>query len=435
MIPKTEPEIGKNDMIGVIVHAFVKMTWDPAALPMETMEKEPSPSLPSWISLFVKFLKLGATAYGGPAIAGQMKKTFIKEYRWISEEDFNRGLALCQLIPGATWVQMAAYVGYRLRGIHGAAAGAAAFVIPSFLFVLALSIPYFRWGDLWFIQALFRGLGAIVVAIVLDAFLQFGKPHLKNWKMVLIILLSFFGFYLRLNILLVFMVSAFAAFLIKPEIRKSPLAGIGGNHSSPGGMRKDALFLVGLAAALGILYALCFFAHPTLFYLSLALSKIGVLSFGGGMTSISLIQYEVVDRFDWFTTKELLDGIAMGQVTPGPIMITAAFLGYKLSGFWGAFAATLAIFSPAFFILSLTVPYYDRLRGFSTIRMAEQGVLASFVGMIGIVLLNFGRTAIVDPPSVLLAAGAFISLLKKIDLAFILIPGAILSILIFGFFL
>ncbi len=402
---------------------------------METMKKDSSSSLPSWISLFFKFLKLGATAYGGPAIAGQMKRTFIQEYGWISEEDFNRGLALCQLIPGATWVQMAAYVGYRLRGIFGAAIGAVAFVIPSFLFVLGLSIPYFYWGDLWFIQALFRGLGAIVVAIVFDAFLQFGKPHLKNWKMVLIILLSFLGFYLRLNILLVFMFSALAAFLIKPGTKKSPPAGIGGNPPSLTGKKKDPLFLIGLATAIVLLYVLCFFTDPVLFHFSLVLSKLGVLSFGGGMTSISLIQFEVVDRYDWFTTKELMDGIAMGQVTPGPIMITAAFLGYKLSGFWGALVATVAIFSPAFFILSLMVPYYDRLRGFSTIRLAEQGVLASFVGMIGIVLLNFARTAIVDLPSVFFALAAFIALFKKIDLAFILIPGAILSIFVFGFFL
>jgi chromate transporter len=135
------------------------------------------------------------------------------------------------------------------------------------------------------------------------------------------------------------------------------------------------------------------------------------------------------------STKEFLDGIAMGQVTPGPIMITATFLGYKLSGFLGAAMATLAIFSPAFFIVTLLIPHYDRLKGLKTVRIMEQGILAAFVGMLGLVLSNFGRTTFVDFPSVAFAATAFIALLKKVDLPYILLTGAALSILVFGLIL
>jgi chromate transporter len=167
----------------------------------------------------------------------------------------------------------------------------------------------------------------------------------------------------------------------------------------------------------------------------MTLSKVGALAFGGGFTIIPLIQYEVVDKFHWVSTKEFLDGIAMGQVTPGPIMITATFLGYKLSGFWGAAMATIAIFSPAFFIVTLLIPHYDRLKGIKSVRIMEQGILASFVGMLGLVLYNFGRVTFVDIPSVIFAASAFIALLKKIEVSYILLAGAILSILFFGFLL
>jgi chromate transporter len=150
---------------------------------------------------------------------------------------------------------------------------------------------------------------------------------------------------------------------------------------------------------------------------------------------IPLIQYEVVDRFQWLNTKEFLDGIALGQITPGPIMITATFIGYKLSAFWGALMATIAIFSPSFFILVLLIPYYDRLKGVEIVRTIERGILGSFIGMLGLVLYNFGRAAFVDIPSVLFTIAAFLALLKKVGLPYILLTGGILSIIIFGFLL
>ncbi len=125
----------------------------------------------------------------------------------------------------------------------------------------------------------------------------------------------------------------------------------------------------------------------------------------------------------------------MGQVTPGPVMITATFLGYKLAGFWGALIATIAIFSPAFFMVTLLIPHYDRLKGLETVRRMEQGILGSFIGMLGLVLYNFGSITFVDIPSVLFAAVTFLALLKKFDLSYTLLTGAILSIFLFGFLL
>jgi len=288
-------------------------------------------------------------------------------------------------------------------------------------------------GDLWYIKSLFRGLGAIVVAIVLNALINFGKPILKDWKVVLIALLSFFAFLLRWNAILVFLLAALIALILRPMDRK-PTAAPPPVYPAPLTARGNYLFLGLLGLCVASLFVISYWGNTVLFQLAITLSKVGLLSFGGGFTTISLIQYEVVDKYQWVSTKEFLDGIAMGQITPGPIMITATFLGYKLAGLWGAILATIAIFSPPFFLISLVIPQYDRLQGLTVIRRMEQGVLAAFIGMLGLVLFNFGRAALVDIPSVIFGLGALLALLKKVDLSYILLSGAILSILVFGFF-
>jgi chromate transporter len=388
--------------------------------------------MPSLTSLFLKVLKLGATAYGGPAMISQIKEAAVNRYAWVREGEFMRGVALCQLIPGATMVQIVTYIGYRVRGIWGALTAAVAFVLPAFIAILILSAIYFKFHTLWFIQALFKGLGAIVVAIILNACITFGRSILKDWKVILIAVLSFFAFFFQLNLVLIFVLAAIAGLLLRPKI---PPMKAGPSGEAPLDMAKDKEYLViGLLAAfICLLFVVSYLLDPRITALSLGLSKIGALAFGGGFTAIPLIQYEMVDRLQLLSTKEFLDGIALGQVTPGPILITATFVGYKVSSVLGAFMATLGAFFPSFFILVLLIPYHDRLRGVERVRMMEQGVLGSFIGMLALVLFNFGRTSLVDIPRILMAAAAFLAIYKKISLPYILLAGGILSILIFGF--
>ena len=184
---------------------------------------------------------------------------------------------------------------------------------------------------------------------------------LREWKAVLIAILSFIGFLFQLNTVLVFIVAGILALLL----RRSPLKLVPllpSQVSNETAKKRRSPFSYWLFANWGYFCGLLLLERR-LFSLAMTLSKVGALAFGGGFTIIPLIQYEVVDKFHWVSTKEFLDGIAMGQVTPGPIMITATFLGYKLSGFLGAAMATLAIFSPAFFIVTLLIPHYDRLKG------------------------------------------------------------------------
>jgi chromate transporter len=382
-------------------------------------------------SLFVKILKLGATAYGGPGMISIIKETSVNKYGWVKEGEFMGGLALCQLIPGATMVQIVTYVGYRVRGIWGALVSAVAFVLPAFIAILFLSALYFKMQNLAFIQALFKGLGAIVVAIILNACIAFGKSVFKDRKIVLISVLSFIAFFFRWNFLLVFVLAAAAGLLLHPrrsETKKNP---------SPEGVPRNAgeirgwLILVSVVVFIGVILVICYFVDPRLPTRFVSLSKIGALAFGGGFTGIPLIQYEMVEKFQWLTTKEFLDGIALGQITPGPVLITSTFIGYKVAGLLGAAMATLGMFSSSFLILMLVIPYHDRLRGSARVRMMEQGVLGAFIGMLGLVLFNFGRTSLVDLPTLLMAAAAFFALYKKVSLPYILLAGGVLSVLLF----
>jgi chromate transporter len=385
--------------------------------------------------LFKRFLKLGATAYGGPAMIAQIKEMVVGRYNWLKEGEFMRGVALCQLIPGTTMVQIVTYVGYRVRGIWGALTAAVAFVLPAFIALLVLSAVYFQYHSLWFVQALFKGLGAIVVAIILHACITFGRSVLKDWKVILIAFLSFFAFFLQWNFVLIFVFAAIAGFALRPKTppTKGAAPGIAPGSVSFETKRKEYLILAILAGLICLALALSYLADPKITSLSLNLSKIGALAFGGGWTALPLIQYEMVDRFQWLSTKEFLDGIALGQVTPGPILITATFVGYKVADLLGAFMATLGVFFPSFFILVLLIPYHDRLRGVEKVRMMEQGVLGSFIGMICLVLYNFGRASLVDIPRIPMAAAAFFAIYKKVSLSYVLLAGGVLSILIYGF--
>ena len=271
-----------------------------------------------------------------------------------------------------------------------------------------------------------------MVAIILNACITFGRSILKDWKVILIAFLSFFGFFFQWNFVLIFVFAAVAGLLLrpkKPQTKATPSGGVPLEVVK----EKEYLILVLLAALICVVLVFSYFIDPKITDLFLSLSKIGALAFGGGFTAIPLIQYEMVDRFHWLSTKEFLDGIALGQVTPGPILITATFVGYKVSNLLGAFMATLGVFFPSFFILVLLIPYHDRLKGVEKVRMMEQGILGSFIGMIALVLYNFGRASLVDIPRILMAAAAFFAIYKKISLPYILLAGGMLSILIYGF--
>jgi chromate transporter len=189
-------------------------------------------------------------------------------------------------------------------------------------------------------------------------------------------------------------------------------------------------WVVAAGVALCVLLVPLAFA-PVLAQLNLIFMKVDLMAFGGGFTTIPLIQREVVDRFGWVTTREFIDGIALGQVTPGPIVITATFVGYKVGGLLGALLGTIAVFFPSFVVLTALVPYYDRIKRSRPIQVMVRGILAAFLGMLLLVAYHFGREALVDWKTWGVMAAAWLALWRKVDLLLIVGVGAVLSVLIF----
>jgi chromate transporter len=378
---------------------------------------------PAIWELFWSFLKMGAVAFGGPAMMAQIRKMVVAEKEWLSEASFRDGVALCQMIPGATMMQIAAYVGLRTQGIGGAAVSYTAFGLPAFLLMMILSALYVRTHSMPAVVSAFGGLQVVVVAIVAHAAFTFGRSLLKDWKGVLIALTAavMFGFGFH----------PIGAILI------AGLCGLGFYHRQPfpavasSGGRKPyslrPLFVTLLVAAAA--FILFFLFQRRYFDLALLMTKVDLFAFGGGNSALPLLFNEVVHVRAWMDSLTFLDGIALGQVTPGPIVITATFIGYLQYGLTGGVIATVAIFLPSFLIVAGTVPYYDRLRSSPWFNRALRGILYSFVGLLVSVTIRFALNVPWDAVRIILAGGALAGLFFNIRLIYLVIAGIGVSLL------
>ncbi len=194
-------------------------------------------------------------------------------------------------------------------------------------------------------------------------------------------------------------------------------------------MTRPGWIVAALVAATLLLLPIGF--APRLAQLDLIFMKVDLLAFGGGFTTIPLIQREVVDRFGWVSTREFIDGIALGQITPGPIVITATFVGYKAGGLLGALLGTIAVFFPSFLVVTTLAPHYDRIKRSRPVQIMVRGILAAFFGMLLLVAYRFGREALVDWKTWGVMAAAWLALWRKVDLLLIVGVGAVLSVLLF----
>lgn len=372
-------------------------------------------------------LWLGLTSYGGPAMVGYVRDVVVERRRWIGANDFAEGLALCQLVPGATLTQVVSYVGLVVRGPAGAAAAAACFILPGAVLVLIISALYFRWETLPFVQTLSHGVAAVVVAILAFACLRLAKTVLPTLPSLAIAVAAGAAYVWRLNAFAVILGAAAVGWWACRDEHRA--------EATPGPDREDwsvpATAWVALAAGTVALVGGIWLAVPRLGRLCLAFLGIGSVAFGGGYSMIPLIQQQVVDRLGLLSTRVFMDGIALGQVTPGPIMLTAAFIGYAGWGVVGGLLATLAIFFPSWVILVVAAP---RFRAWSQCGSAKgliRGVVASFVGMLLSLLVRFGTVALIDLPSVLLTVAAFGALLYGVELPLVIVAGLALSVLLF----
>jgi chromate transporter len=388
----------------------------------KSQDQHPNPS-PSFFHLFTSFLRLGATAFGGPAMVAYIRKMAVERKHWLDEPSAHDGVALCQTIPGATAMQMSAYVGLRTRGVAGAAAGFVGFGLPAFFLMMILSALYTRTHTLSAVVSIFDGLQAIIIAILANATLSFGKTSIKSWRNMINAIIAAVLFGWKVNPILVIVIAAMVGVILYAKQPHHPVV----NPTCKGHAPKS-FFLLLLATGIG--FGVLYFLDQRLFDLATLMFRIDLFAFGGGFASVPLMFHEVVQVRSWLDGPTLLSGIVLGQVTPGPIVMTATFIGYLLKGPLGGLIATICVFLPSFLIVVGIVPYFDRLRSSPHFNKVITGILCSFVGLLLTVTIRFALNIPWDVPRTLLAGAAFIALILKADILWVVLVGTGISLVV-----
>ncbi len=327
------------------------------------------------------------------------------------------------MIPDATAMQVSAYVGFKVRGVAGAAASFIGFGLAAFLLMVALSAFYVRSQKLPSVVAVFNGLQTIVVAIVANATLSFGRTSLKSLRDGMIAVIAAVMFALKVSPLLVILSAALLGLVLS---RKNSQPDLSAHPETEAG--STGPFLIIASAALFLL-AVLFFSERKLFDLAVIMSRIDLFAFGGGFASVPLMFHEIVEVRSWLDDQTFLNGIALGQVTPGPIVITATFVGYMVYGTIGSVVATISVFLPSFLIVIGVVPTLDSLRKSIYFAGVLGAILCSFVGLLLTVTFRFASGIAWDVPRALLAIAAFSALLLKTEIIWLVIVGTVVSIM------
>jgi len=353
-----------------------------------------------------------------------IREMAVDEKHWVDDDTFRDGVALCQTIPGATAMQTAAYVGLRTRGAIGAGTSFIGFGLPAFLLMMTLSALYAQTHTLPMVVSAFEGLQAIIVAIVANATLSFGRTSLRSWKQASIAAIAAALFGLSLNPIMVIVLAALMGLALvesKPIRARTQVDRARDVHTA------KPLFILMAVALTG--FVVLYFFQPSMFDLAALMFRIDLFAFGGGFASIPLMYHEIVDVRKWMDGATFLNGIVLGQVTPGPIVITATFVGYCLRGVLGGVIATLSVFLPSFVMVVGVVPFFDKLRSSPYFSKVIGGVLCSFVGLLLTVTIRFAENVQWDWPRIILASTALGALLFKVDLVWIVVLGGIVSII------
>ena len=361
------------------------------------------------------FLRLGLTAFGGPAAhIAMMRREVVQRRRWIDDQRFLDLIGACNLIPGPNSTEMAIHLGYLRAGWPGLLVGGALFIIPAVVFVLALAWSYVTYGSLPAATWLLYGIKPVIIAIVAQALYGLARTALKD-RLLWAVALAAFGLYLvGVNEIVIL----FGGAVVLLAIRSVRLAAPGAALLVPG------LELPRLAAQLG--------AAPTdysLGVLFVTFLKIGAVLYGSGYVLLAFLRNDFVERLGWLTEQQLIDAVAIGQFTPGPVFTTATFIGYVVGGPTGALVATLGIFLPAFIFVALSGPILPEVRSSPRLAILLDGVNATALGLMAGVTVELGRAALVDPLTVVLALVALAVLLRTtLNSAWLVIAGGLIGV-------
>ncbi len=394
---------------------------------------------PTLAEILKTALYIGTIGYGGPAILALMKKVIVHEKAWISEEEFMNALSLAQILPGAVGVTLFGYIGHKLARPWGALLAPFAFVFPAMFAITLLAWAYFTYGNLNFVHSIFIGLGAMVVALLVNATLMMSKsvfPEMdrNSYKGIAIVVLAFPGMvFLRLNVVYIILISGLLGVLF------FYFSGEFGEETMPAHLRVEIVtskvrrwqnYVPVLA--LTLIFLILFLSIDGTWTIFATFLKIGAFAFGGGFTAIPLIQQVVVDGMQWLDLTAFRDGIALGQITPGPVFITATFIGYKVSGIIGALVATVGIFTPSLAAIILLGRAHAKVKNMKIVKVAIKGFLSGFIGLLLFIIQQFAFHSLINWQTWMIFAisALYLSVWKK-DAIWLILGTISVSLLLF----
>lgn len=371
--------------------------------------------------LALLFLRLGVTAFGGPAAhIAMMRDEVVDRRRWLTDREFLDLVAATNLIPGPNSTELAIHLGYRRGGLAGLALAGVCFILPAALIVAGIAWGYAEYGATPQVGWLMYGVGPVVIAIVVQALLKLGQAALGRWRYAPVGAAALAAVLGGVNELAVLAAGGAAGLLLtaRPNRPKGGAAAAAWIAALPAALahllRGSAAAAAGTAAgtaAAGTATAVG--AVPfTLTGLTLFFLKVGSVLFGSGYVLLAFLRADLVERWGWLTDQQLIDAITVGQVTPGPVFTTATFIGFLLGGWAGAALATAAIFAPGFFFVAVTQPLIPRLRASRALGGCLDGVVAASLGLMAAVTWQLAQAAVVDAPTALIAAAAALVLFR-----------------------
>ncbi len=376
---------------------------------------------PSFIELFRSFFWIGLTAFGGLAMTAHIRKHVVEKKEWLSEHVFDSGLALCQIIPGAIVMQLSAYVGLKLKGVWGSVVSFVGFGLPAFLIMFILSVIYKHSKNIETVEIVLQGLRVIIVAIVANAAYIFGKKNFSNVNDWIIAVAAAVLFIIKLHPALVLIISAILGLILTNKNIATQK-----EHVRSRTFRFFLFVLLVVLACAGIL----FLVKRDFFILAITMLRIDLLSFGGGLAAMPIMYHEMVDFFGWFDEKTFMDGMILGQITPGSIIIAATFFGYMHYGVVGSMLSTICVFTPSYLILMGIIPFFDKLKSYPQFNKIINGILCSFVGLLAVITFRFTNGIHWSLVNILITCLAFILLIRKVDVIWVILGGVLLSVIV-----
>lgn len=368
------------------------------------------------------FLRLGATAFGGPAAhIAMMEDEVVTRRKWMTKEEFLDLLGATNMIPGPNSTEMAILVGHRRGGFTGLLVAGSCFILPAVLIVAAIAWAYVRFGTLPQAEGLLYGVKPVVIAVIVQALWRLGRSALKTrWLIAVAIASVALGFAGVNELAIIFGAGGFVAlcrFLVNRH-RPSTLPVLAIGIVPALSTTTTAAVAAGAATPFGLLPLMLFFM------------KVGAVLFGSGYVLVAFLRADLVENWGWLTESQLLDAVAVGQLTPGPVFTTATFIGYILGGPAGAAAATVGIFVPAFFFVAISGPIIPKLRRSPTAGAVLDGVNVGSLAIMAVVTVQLAHSSLIDPLTIALALLSAVALLRfRMNSAWLILLGGLAGLL------